>query len=138
MPIFHYVQLFSRIAWYRCGLLLRTSHSPWSLCVWHIGEPGKTVESIDMPFRGQTGVGPDSSPRWRHLANTMHRSVRRRKCSLSLLLCLLQQLVKIFVTILGRSTKTMEPVDPKMLTRRGIKRASYAYSVTLCVWPTRL
>ena len=26
----------------------------------------------------------------------------------------------------------MEPVDPKMLTRRGIKRASYAYSVTLC------
>jgi len=52
--------------------------------------PAKTDEPIEMPFGKQTRVGPrnqvtDGAVHWRHLVNTIDRSVRRLRCGLSLL-----------------------------------------------------
>jgi len=52
--------------------------------------PAKTAEPIEMAVLPvQTRVGPrnlvlDGSTHWRHLVNAMDRSVRRRRCGLSL------------------------------------------------------
>jgi len=61
--------------------------------------PAKTVEPIEMPFGGQTRAGrppPKKKPRhrwcayWRHLANTIERSVRggdAAACQITLTTC---------------------------------------------------
>ena len=63
----------------RCGMLLRTSHVPWSACPCVLGtrvSPAKTVEPIEVPFKGA-----DSCIRlhkricWRQQANTIKQSV---------------------------------------------------------------
>jgi len=47
---------------HKCGLLLQMSFVAWSVCLCvrteHTGEKCKTGESIEIPFRRLTGLGP--------------------------------------------------------------------------------
>ena len=67
----------------RCGLLLQTLHTPWSVCLHVLGKPislAKATKQTEMPFRRKIRVGSvndvsDGDAHWRHLANTSELSL---------------------------------------------------------------